>query len=396
MRKVLFIAYDFPPCSDIGGSLRSEKFVKYLPRFGWQASVLCLSRHDPQVGKRYPCVHRIPSLTPWSRPYKITPYGWLPPLYLYGRRKLNRNEYDLIYVSCPPFPQTIVASRLKRLADIPLVIDFRDAWSLDPYVGEGSRLNKVLHKTLFPAVEKKVLTDVDYLIVNTPSALEAYLEKYPALVGCVTMIPNGYDEEDFVDYRPCASKRQMTLLYCGRFGVGGRNPISLLKALSQLVEENLPVCLRIIGAHGSWLSNMVAKLGLRDHVRLAGQIIHNKAIQAMADCDVMVLYQERSKAQVTPIAGKTYEYLRAGKAILAIAPPGDNLSIIRQYAPRHETAVDHDVSSIVKAIRVLHHDWEQGTLASYVPPPIGYLEQYSRLALTARLASLFDDLINRN
>ncbi len=33
----------------------------------------------------------------------------------------------------------LAALRLKRLTGLPLVIDFRDAWALDPYV-EGSRL----------------------------------------------------------------------------------------------------------------------------------------------------------------------------------------------------------------------------------------------------------------
>lgn len=395
MHKVLFIAYDFPPCPNTGGSLRSEKFVKYLPRFGWRPSILSSSQRDQKVEEAYPNVRRIPSLTPWNRPYHVTPYGWLPPLYLCSRRLLHRNKYGLIYVSCPPFPQTIVALRLKRRALIPLVIDFRDAWSLDPYV-EGSRLKKILYQTLFPTMEKSVLSDVDLLIVNTPSSLEAYLQKYPTLASRITMIPNGYDEEDFVDYRLGASRRQMALLYCGRFGIGGRDPMPLLKALRQLVQEHLPIQLSMIGDHGPGLPSLLMKLNLEDHVRFSGQVSHKAAVQSMADCDVLVLYQEPSQARITPIAGKTYEYLRAGKAILAITPPGDNLAIIRQYAARHETANTHDAHGIAQAIRALYRDWEQGALASHMPPHIEYLRQYSRQVLTGRLASHFDRLTTHN
>ena len=38
-KKVLFIAYLFPPAGG-GGVQRSSKFVKYLPKFGWQPLVL--------------------------------------------------------------------------------------------------------------------------------------------------------------------------------------------------------------------------------------------------------------------------------------------------------------------------------------------------------------------
>jgi len=34
MRRVLFIAYSYPPINT-SGVYRSAKFVKYLPQFGW-------------------------------------------------------------------------------------------------------------------------------------------------------------------------------------------------------------------------------------------------------------------------------------------------------------------------------------------------------------------------
>jgi len=39
LKKVLFIAYLFPPVAG-GGVQRSSKFVKYLPHFGWELIVL--------------------------------------------------------------------------------------------------------------------------------------------------------------------------------------------------------------------------------------------------------------------------------------------------------------------------------------------------------------------
>lgn len=391
MHKVLFIAYDFPPCSNIGGSLRSEKFVKYLPEFGWKATVLSWSQSSYKVKEKYPHVKRVRSLTPFSRPYEVAPYGWVLPVYQKGRKLLHRNNYDLIYVSCPPFPQTIAAAKLKKMACIPLVIDFRDAWSLDPYK-EGSRLKKVLYRILFPIMEKMVLARTDCLIVNTSSTLKAYLKKYPILSGRIQMIPNGYDEQDFTDYRPFISENKMKFLYCGRFGIGARDPLPLFKAFRQLIDSHLPISLHIIGNNRPILSKLVKKLGLNNHVRLTGQIPHKNVIKAMANCNVLLLYQQQSMATITPIAGKTYEYLRAGKAILAILPPGDNLNIIHKYAVRHVTVTDHNVNQIAKGILALYQDWKEGNLPLYIPPA-DHFEIYSRQNLAARLASVFDYIV---
>ena len=38
-RRVLLVTYHFPPDPEVG-SLRGEKFVKYLPDFGWRPDVL--------------------------------------------------------------------------------------------------------------------------------------------------------------------------------------------------------------------------------------------------------------------------------------------------------------------------------------------------------------------
>src|SRR5256885_3270780 len=40
--RVLIIAYHFPPCIGSSGLLRSEKFARYLPEFGWVPIVLTL------------------------------------------------------------------------------------------------------------------------------------------------------------------------------------------------------------------------------------------------------------------------------------------------------------------------------------------------------------------
>jgi glycosyltransferase involved in cell wall biosynthesis len=389
--KVLFISFDFPPCNDIGGSIRSEKFAKYLPKFGWYTRILSLTGCANE--EIYPGVVRIPSLTPWHHPYKLEVYGWLLPMFYYALKLLKNDDYNLVYVSCPPFPPSSVAARIKRRVGIPLVVDYRDAWTLGPYKS-STLMGKIISKFIFPALEKKVLAAVDGLIVNTPSALNCYLETFPSLENRIIMIPNGYDEEDFAEYVPGKARDKMILLHCGRFGTAGRDPIHLFEALKLLNNKRLPILLKTIGDQGAGIVERISNLGLNQSVQPIGQIPHKAAIQAMAECDVLINYQEQYETQITPIAGKTYEYLRTGKPILAITPAGDNLDIIQQYSRRYETVPPHDTAAIAEAINALYKDWEQGLLNEHSSPQKNYLKIYNREALTARLADYFYQIVN--
>ena len=96
MRKVLFIAYDFLPCRNIGGALRSSKFVNYLSRFGWKAYVVADGTFQaPDLEEDYDEVARLVSMTPYTRPYYVVPYGWALSLWRFIRSFRHRHDIDL-------------------------------------------------------------------------------------------------------------------------------------------------------------------------------------------------------------------------------------------------------------------------------------------------------------
>src|SRR6185295_18273991 len=55
MRRVLIVAYYFPPIGGIG-SIRMARFAEYLPEFGWDPIVLAPRHtpHAPDMNLRYP------------------------------------------------------------------------------------------------------------------------------------------------------------------------------------------------------------------------------------------------------------------------------------------------------------------------------------------------------
>ena len=58
MKRVLIIAYFFPPCGG-GGVQRSSKFVKYLPHFNWKPFVLTVRKRN--MPQDYSLLKDIPS-----------------------------------------------------------------------------------------------------------------------------------------------------------------------------------------------------------------------------------------------------------------------------------------------------------------------------------------------
>ena len=171
MRKVLMIAYAFPP---MGGSgvQRTLKFAKYLPDFGWEPIILTASQAlmEQQGETDYSllddipaaaAVHRIPdprlrrflSRRPNGPAMEFTDsrqlrrdgtggyaralakslvfvpdaqIEWLPLALSEAISLVRRHKVDLIWSTSDPFTDHLVAYLLKRLGARPWVADFRD------------------------------------------------------------------------------------------------------------------------------------------------------------------------------------------------------------------------------------------------------------------------------
>lgn len=389
MRKLLMIAFDFPPLGGVGGGLRSFKFARYLPEHGWQPRIVAFGETPPNELLDLEII-RLTGWTPWSQPYEVRAYGW--GLAIARRLRALTRDCDLIYISCPPFPPAALIAQLGR-PDLPLVIDLRDAWSLDPYQ-EGSRLKRLLHRTLFPAWERLLFKRVDLLLCNTPSMLAAYRDSYPWLAKRMHWLPNGYDERDFADqtpaYRP-AGRERLRLLYTGRFGIGARSPSRLLAALRQANTRGWHIELEIVGAQFPDIQTELAAASAAGWLRVEPAVPHQQAIARMCQADALLLFQANTQARVQAIAGKTFEYLRSGRPILAVTPAGDNRRLVERWAGQAEFAED-DTESLLAALGRLWQRWSRGEFDHSADRHPDYAAQYERLALSQRLAEHFERL----
>jgi glycosyltransferase involved in cell wall biosynthesis len=296
--------------------------------------------------------------------------GWfcLPKLI-----KLCRDN-DCLYVGCSPFSAAVFGAVASRLTGIRLVLDFRDAWTLNPHVSYSR-----YHLAIINRLERWVLKICDALILNSPGALELYRDKYRELESKFCSIPNGYDKIDLASPKSVTGK--LTIMHVGSF-YGERNPELLLEMLAELNDDRIEFVQ--VGGSFPWLEKFRSRVNLRHVPRVA----RKEAMELMKSAHILYLkqgYEPGVKSHVA-IAAKTYEYISTGLPILAEVPPGDNGDLVESYAVHRVVVRNLDGGMLRRGLLELIEakGWEAPQVSKR------YVEEFSREKLAERLEGVLN------
>ena len=160
MFKVLVLSYYYPPMG-LSGVQRTLKFTKYMPKFNWQPTVITAGNvayfaHDlsllkeaedagvnifrteafdlnSMIGKKYGTVNMPKEAlrklySNFSKTFFIpdNKKSWAKRAYQTAREILQKENYDIIFVTIPPFSSFMYAVKLKKEFNIPLFVDYKD------------------------------------------------------------------------------------------------------------------------------------------------------------------------------------------------------------------------------------------------------------------------------
>lgn len=405
---VLIISYLYPPSREMG-AIRSSEFVKFLPGFGWQPIVVAgrdgfgMSR-TKEKGIFRPGPIIVEWLMEWFKksgrrvgPFKFQPetgivqssssFGlvlgrlaitwlhlwWAIKAIFLAIKLTHAYRARIVYVNCGPFAQVITGVVTKLVTGRPLVLDFRDAWSLDPY-GLFSFTGLVWANFW----EWLVFRFTNLLVVTSPSAKLAYEKKYSFLKGRVALIYNGYDEDLFAscDFGQ-AQYPQPTIGYGGTIYI--ERIRSFLPALASTPGVALNIYGRIFSPDRFW--QLIKSHNLMDRVNFRGFMSRPELFREMLRLRALLVTQDHAtKSSVTPIAGKTFEYLRLGKPILAIMPEGDNAKLLRDF-PQAVVVTSDEVTKLTAALQSVLKKKQLANLEAR-----DLVKPYYRLSLTQELA----------
>jgi len=349
MRTCLMVAYYFPPGGGVG-VLRSLKFVKNLPESGWRPVVLTtdspwgITRDEPLLAQ-VPAVAQVHRARPffstascfeaqrgfWTRlfcaslmiPDAVVPWG-LPAVRL-GGKIIERESVAVIYSTSPPHSSHLIGGWLKRRTGLAWVVDFRDGWLTNPDRNRSIH-NRLRAATLEKWQERWVVQNADRIITVSEPIRADFLSRYPDLAADkVVVITNGYDPDDLagLERRP---QTKFTFTFTGALSKQHRGPVPLLEGARALLVEQPDLAGRfqilLVGPYSGAQVDLPARFGLESVVRLVGLVSHREALayQVNADVNVMIYNGPTDGRSAQMMSSKIFEYIGAGRPILAIAP----------------------------------------------------------------------------
>lgn len=414
--KILVISYYFPPKSG-SGVQRVFKFVKYMPQTGWLPTVLTaddvpyfafddalLEELDQTQVKVVPVKgNELLAKLGRNRKNLKMPREWIRKLYVYlwswfyipdnktGWAKvayekaleLTKNEqFDLIYVSGPPFSAVEMAVKLKKETGLPLAIDYRDLW----YGFQFAMYPTPFHRIAVRRREYEALKTAEKIFVTNRRIKEFLMETYKFVNHSdIVIVPHGFDHEDFKKAgKETKPHNKMILAYSGIF-MDFVTPVYFLKAFREIVRERPEVAsnieLQFIGLLRDENVNLIKKLELQPYVKDFGYLSHLESVRKIATADVLWFMVGKGRNTSTVSSGKLFEYIGAEKPIIGCVEQGALRTALQEYPASFITEPDN-IEQIKQTIIKVYELYKKGELPQ---PDRESIDKYRRDTLTAVL-----------
>ena len=445
MRRLLMVAYHFPPVGGVGVE-RSLKHATYLPDHGWQAVVVAPSNSAyrimvPDSVHRIPPgveVHRAPTLEPahirqtagrllrrgrglGSAPARGSTSGpprrrsvlgalygganaawahvipklffpdeqllWIPGAVVAGELAHRRSPVDAIYSSGPPVSGHLAAAVLAHRLHVPWIADFRDPWIGNSFASPLPAWQAGAQERL----ERAIVARASRVLFATAAWRATYARRYPELEHRFIHVPNGYDRADLGERAAHGSEgdERFWLIYAGSI-YGDRELTLFLDGLSLSVQRDPGIRERLrvtfvgrLNAHNLAIAE-ARRPEFAGVVEFLGFQPRSDAIEMerSADAGLILIAGDPGRDAVVP--AKLYEYIGLDLPVFAVAPPGETRAMLKELD--WGLGIDPIPERIADGLKSLPGLARPNRSAD----PDG---RYDRRALTERLAAILDEVV---
>lgn len=464
--RILLIAYYYPP---LGGpaSIRLGKTVKYLRRLGWTVDVISVKNimyHSYDYALAEECrpdgiirtnsLEILALLSLFDRLIKLLPFqssgrkkqrscrrkklyfsfpdslrdffkkllfpdekiGWLPFACKKGYACLKKVKYDYLITSIGPYTAGIIAYMLSKKTDTPLLIDYRDHWTLHPY----KRFSNPIHHKMSAAWERRILKQASLVTTAGKTMTSELLSSFPEIdKNSIREIYNGYDDEDFSAasasfYNPERvqsekksnrnsldqtepeeePRNEVIFTYTGSLYLP-ITPLYLIKALKNLhIEGKLPSALKIrfIGNYHRDMYNLLSDKALSGCISIIPNLPHKETVAEIMKSDVLLLLLSSSEGKGI-LTTKAFEYIRSGKPILALIPENAEIAEVIGSFNNHYICPMEDSEQTAGLILTAFNDVLSNRKKGYCKPESNNnrINEFSREKQTMKLSSFLQE-----
>jgi glycosyltransferase involved in cell wall biosynthesis len=436
IRKVLMLAYMFPPFQSVGYSIRVVKFIKYLPALGWLPVILTIDdqieyetmrrvgsdsllseiqthvkiyrttageptlkflEKEKEFGKRNwltaVLVKLFGGVRRWTRRNFFLPdwyIAWLPFALRQGRQIVMKEGIDVIFATCPPHSVALVGAVLKRLTGKPLILDFRDDWIGMPWYYSKPKIIRMVEGRL----ENWVVKTADKIILVTEWSQKMFHERYPSQwKDKFVMIPNGCDLVEFAmlkSINETPHNPKFTIIHVGTLNASKRytrSPANFFHAIKQLLQKHPDLTNKLIllfaGDFPEEFRQLVEELGLSSVIMELGYLPHDQVLRLIKSADLLLTIATERFSSAIP--GKIYEYWAvSGPPILLLSYPGAATELVDRYGLGF-TVDPSNINGIELAIWTTYQKYQ--TTSPLRISTTG-IESFDRQILTCQLAQV--------
>ena len=404
-KRLLLVAFHFPPLQGSSGIHRTLSLARYLPRDGWEVTVLTVSpyayrnirQENLSLIPQDTHVIRVPafdtarrlSVGGWHPGFLAFPdnfQSWIASAVPAGIINCRKHRPDIIFSTFPVASAHYIAWILSKIMKVPWVADFRDPMAQDAYP-KNARKRRQFHQ-----LERRFVHGARRVFVTTEGTQRLYRNRYQDLDArrfCV--VPNGYDESMFrahADRPAVRQKKGTTILHSGALYQNERDPSCLFAALAELKQEDpgllTDVHIMFRGTrYVDYFKNLAAQHDLSSLVEFGDFVPYETAVSEMMSADALLLLQASNCNDQVP--AKVYEYTRSGRPVIALTDPvGDTARLLTSCGISNIARLNE-----TQSVKSLLKDFFRGNNEGLMVAPEIDVQQFSRKRIATDVARIF-------
>ncbi len=325
----------------------------------------------------------------WAFAFPDRQCGWFAQAVRQLQRISEKDIPDVVVATGGPWTSFLVGAALAKQFNRPLVLDYRDPWTCNPYYSFGSEfLTRKSQMT-----EAKMCQAASHVVANTEELRERLVKEYDELQDRCTWIPNGFEREVLTSGEVSAEQLYVSETSVGyelcHFGTvyGKRTPRVLLQAMWELFQEGHlkpeSIRLRFVGGWDTTdqdCERYAVDLEKHGFLRREPPIAHSLCLREMQRSSVLLVLQPDSPLQVP---AKIYEYVATGRPLLLIGGEGATANLVTRHA------LGISSPNQVAQIKVLLIELATGR-QKLVSPDATSVNRFEYRSLTGELATVLD------
>jgi len=297
---------------------------------------------------------------------------------------LREERIDAIWATVPPFNLLEIAALASRLSGRPWIADFRDAWQFVP--------NLFVRLTLPMRLNyERHLLESAAAVTAVSKGLAETLEKRHRRRVCT--ISHGFDPELCTQSLPKRTSK-FSIVFTGGLVLGRPNFRPLLDAIARLVArgemDSRDVSIEFYGSdNAARLADMFSGHPYAHLIVDHGYVPRMEAIEHQRNATVLLAAGHPSARGV--ITSKLFEYITAGRPILAIPRDGDCIDEMLNETNSGISCTS--VEEIERALSIFYLEWKSnGSVAHCARNDV--ISRYSSRNRASDLAQLLDKVAN--